>query len=106
MTIVRLIALAFLLLTTSAHADQRGSKPPAPAKTAAPQFFSTPLTIDQMRNKQAVIETDLGTIVIDLLPEVAPNHVGFFIKNAQEGTTRGRRSIASCGRASCRVATR
>ncbi|MEO7134407.1 MAG: peptidylprolyl isomerase, partial [Vicinamibacterales bacterium] len=42
-----------------------------------------------MRNKQAVVETDLGTIVIDLLPEVAPNHVGLFIKNAQDGAYAG-----------------
>jgi peptidyl-prolyl cis-trans isomerase B (cyclophilin B) len=55
-------------------------------RPAAPQFFTTLLTLDQMRNKQAVVETDLGTIVIDLLPEAAPNHVGYFIKNAQDGT--------------------
>jgi len=89
MTIFRLTAFAFLLLTTSAHADQRGSKPPSPVKPAAPQFFTTPLTLEQMRNKQAVVETDLGTIVIDLLPEAAPNHVGYFIKNAQDGTYVG-----------------
>src|SRR5688500_9785439 len=89
MTIFRLTAVAFLLLTTAAHADQRGSKPPAPVKPATPQFFTTPLTLEQMRNKQAVVETDLGTIVIDLLPDAAPNHVGFFIKNAQDGTYAG-----------------
>ena len=73
------------LLSVTAWADQRGAKPAA-QKPAAPSFFTTPLTLDQMRNKQAVVETDLGTIVIDLLPEAAPNHVGFFIKNAQDGT--------------------
>src|SRR4029453_2636392 len=76
------------LVTASASADQRGQKP-APPQPAAPQFFTTPLTLDQMRNKQAVVETDLGTIVIDLLPEAAPNHVGYFIKNAQDGTYAG-----------------
>ena len=87
------LAAVVLLLTTSAFADQRGGKPlpakPAPAKPAAPQFFTTPLTLDEMRNKQAVVETDLGTIVIDLLPDAAPNHVGYFIKNAQDGTYVG-----------------
>jgi peptidyl-prolyl cis-trans isomerase B (cyclophilin B) len=82
------VALALLLLTTSTVADQRGAKT-APAKPAGPQFFTTPLTLEQMRNKQAVMETDLGTIVIDLLPEAAPNHVGFFIRSAQEGTYAG-----------------
>jgi peptidyl-prolyl cis-trans isomerase B (cyclophilin B) len=82
------VVAALLLLTASAFADQRGQKP-APAKPAGPQFFTTPLTLDQMRNKQAVVETDLGTIIIDLLPDAAPNHVGFFIKNAQDGTYVG-----------------
>ena len=63
---------------------------PAPAKAAAQsQLFTTPLTLDQMTGKQAVLETDLGTIVIDLLPEAAPNHVGYFIKNAQDGSYNG-----------------
>jgi peptidyl-prolyl cis-trans isomerase B (cyclophilin B) len=88
MTGFRLAAAALLLLATSAQAEQRGAKP-APQKPAAPQFFTTPLTLDQMRNKQAVIETDLGTIVIDLLADAAPNHVGFFIKNAQDGIYTG-----------------
>jgi peptidyl-prolyl cis-trans isomerase B (cyclophilin B) len=77
----------------SIYADQRGTKPapaqPAAAKPAAPQFFTTPLSVEQMRNKQAVIETDLGAIIIDLLPEAAPNHVGYFIKNAEEGLYNG-----------------
>ena len=75
--------LALLLLTGPVQAQQRGAKPPAP------QFFTTPLTLDEMRNKQAVVETDRGTIIIDLLPEAAPNHVGHFIKNAQDGTYVG-----------------
>jgi peptidyl-prolyl cis-trans isomerase B (cyclophilin B) len=80
-------AVALLLLAISVHAAPQ-TKGPVP-KPAGPQFFTTPLTLDQMRNKQAVIETELGTIVIDLLPEAAPNHVGFFIKNAQDGTYVG-----------------
>jgi peptidyl-prolyl cis-trans isomerase B (cyclophilin B) len=88
MVTLRLAAVALLLVTASASADQRGQKP-APPQPAAPQFFTTPLTLDQMRNKQAVVETDLGTIIIDLLPEAAPNHVGYFIKNAQDGAYVG-----------------
>ncbi len=42
-----------------------------------------------MKGKQAVIDTDMGTIFIDLLPEAAPNHVGYFIKNAQDGAYNG-----------------
>jgi peptidyl-prolyl cis-trans isomerase B (cyclophilin B) len=85
----RLAALGVIVMvSTHAHGGQRAAKP-APAKPAGPQFFTTPLTLDQMRNTQAVIETDVGTIVIDLLADAAPNHVGFFIKNAQDGTYTG-----------------
>jgi peptidyl-prolyl cis-trans isomerase B (cyclophilin B) len=77
------------LLTTATVAEaQRGAKP-APKPPPGPQFFATPLTIAEMSGKQAVVETDLGTIVIDLLPEAAPNHVGYFIRNAQDGVYNG-----------------
>ena len=84
-------ALILCVAAASASANQRGlkPKPAAPAKPAVPTPFTTPLTLDQMRNKQAIVDTDAGTIVIDLLPEAAPNHVGYFIKNAQEGAYSG-----------------
>ena len=64
---------------------------PAPAKPPAAKggFFTTPLTLDQMKNKQAVVQTSAGTIVIQLLPEAAPNHVGYFMKLAGEGAYAG-----------------
>jgi peptidyl-prolyl cis-trans isomerase B (cyclophilin B) len=52
-------------------------------------FFTTPLTPADMQNKQAVVETTLGNFVIDLLPQAAPNHVGYFIKLAREGAYDG-----------------
>jgi len=57
---------------------------------SAPQtFFTTPLTVAQMTAKQAVIETSMGTIVIELLPAKAPNHAGYFIKLARDGGFAG-----------------
>ncbi len=57
---------------------------------AAPQtLFTTPLTQAQMTAKQAVIDTSMGPIVIELLPAKAPNHVGYFIKLAREGGFAG-----------------
>jgi peptidyl-prolyl cis-trans isomerase B (cyclophilin B) len=35
--------------------------------------------------KQAVVETSLGTFIIDLLPEAAPNQVAYFTKQAESG---------------------
>jgi peptidyl-prolyl cis-trans isomerase B (cyclophilin B) len=51
--------------------------------------FKTPLTPAQMTNKQAVVQTNLGTFVIDLRPDLAPNHVGYFIKTATDGGYNG-----------------
>lgn len=58
-------------------------------QVARATFFTSPYSADEVRNKQAVLETDRGTIVIQLLPEVAPNHVGHFIKLAREGAYAG-----------------
>src|SRR5689334_490756 len=51
--------------------------------------FRTPLAPAQMTNKQAVVETTVGTFIIDLRPDLAPNHVGYFIKTATEGGYAG-----------------
>ena len=56
---------------------------------AGQELFVTPLTPGQMLSKQAVVETTEGTIIIDLLPEAAPNHVGLFIQKVAEGVYDG-----------------
>jgi peptidyl-prolyl cis-trans isomerase B (cyclophilin B) len=82
------VLLAVLpLLPAWAVAQTRRPAPAAAAKP--PAFFSTPLTLEQMKNKQAVIQTSAGAIVIQLLPEAAPNHVGYFMKLAQDGAYTG-----------------
>lgn len=52
-------------------------------------FFTSPYPLDQMKGKQAVVDTDAGTFVIQLLPDVAPNHVGHLIKLARDGAYNG-----------------
>ena len=90
--------LTIVLMTTAGGAAgqtrparPRPSAPAAPvAKPAtAPALFVTPLTLDEMRDQQVVFSTALGDIVIDLLPEHAPNHVGLFLKTAREGGLTG-----------------
>ena len=54
-----------------------------------PQPYVTPLSLEEMTGKQGVLDTDQGTIIIDLLPEHAPNHVGLFIKLAEDGAYNG-----------------
>lgn len=51
--------------------------------------FTTPLSQAEMTNKQAVVKTAHGEFVIDLRPDLAPNHVGYFIKLAQDGAFNG-----------------
>ncbi len=62
---------------------------PRAAASTTPALFVTPLPLDEMRGKQAVLTTPAGDIVIDLLPEHAPNHVGLFIKTVREGGLTG-----------------
>jgi cyclophilin family peptidyl-prolyl cis-trans isomerase len=57
------------------------------ARTTVP--FTTPLSPADMTGKQAVVNTSAGTFVIDLRPDLAPNHVGYFIKLAREGAYNG-----------------
>jgi peptidyl-prolyl cis-trans isomerase B (cyclophilin B) len=79
-------------LAAVAASPQRRGAPPAPAaKTSTAAPFTTPLSLAEMTGKQAVVNTSAGTIVIDLRPDLAPNHVGYFMKlardRAYDGTT-------------------
>jgi peptidyl-prolyl cis-trans isomerase B (cyclophilin B) len=65
---------------------------PAPQKAApvpAGTPFVNPYSPDELRNKQAVIETPVGVIVLDLLADAAPLHVAHFIKTARDGEYDG-----------------
>ena len=73
--------LALLLTLIIGGAGQAPRRAPA----AAPAPFKTPLSIQAMTNKQAVVDTAAGTFVIDLRPDLAPNHVGYFMKLAKDG---------------------
>ena len=39
----------------------------------------------ELAAKQAVLKTDRGTIILDLYPKAAPNHVAAFQKRIREG---------------------
>jgi peptidyl-prolyl cis-trans isomerase B (cyclophilin B) len=86
-SLLSLLSLLLVPLHVDIEAAQAAQRRAAPA--AKSTFFTTPLTLDQMKNKQAVLETTAGTIVIQLLPDAAPNHVGYFIKLANDGAYSG-----------------
>jgi len=78
--------VATLLVALIAAALPVQARKPASPK-AAP--FKTTLTAAQMAGKQAVLDTSMGTIVIDLRPDLAPNHVGYMMKLAGDGAYNG-----------------
>src|SRR5687767_135174 len=71
--------------------DAQANRPPRAATAPPPRdaFFSSTLPVSELRNKQAVFETTYGTIVLDLLPDAAPNHVAHFVTRAREGAYDG-----------------
>ena len=75
---------AILLFVPAVAAAQ---EPPVGKPAREP--FVTPFTLAEMTGKQAVIETDLGAVAIDLRPELAPNHVGLVMRLAADGAFDG-----------------
>jgi peptidyl-prolyl cis-trans isomerase B (cyclophilin B) len=62
---------------------------PQARRPAATQPFKTTLTAAEMAPKQAVVQTSAGSFVIDLRGDLAPNHVGYFMKLAGDGAYKG-----------------
>jgi peptidyl-prolyl cis-trans isomerase B (cyclophilin B) len=82
-----MLALVLLLV----FGDAQANRPPRAAAAPPPRdaFFSSMLPPSEIQNKQAVLETTHGTIVLDLLPDAAPNHVAHFITRTREGAYDG-----------------
>jgi cyclophilin family peptidyl-prolyl cis-trans isomerase len=88
---VRLFTVSLLTLSVTVPTIGLAQRRTAPVgqKPAAVTSFTTPLTLAEMSGKQAVVNTTAGTIVIDLRPDLAPNHGGYFMKLAREGAFDG-----------------
>lgn len=78
--------LVLLLLDPQTRAQRPAPQRPAPPRET---FFTSTLPATELRNKQAVLETSEGTIVLDLLADAAPNHVAHFMTRAREGAYNG-----------------
>ena len=61
----------------------------AVAQQAEREPFVATLSVEEMTGKQLVLDTDLGTIAIDLRPDVAPNHVGLIMRLVEQGAYDG-----------------
>jgi peptidyl-prolyl cis-trans isomerase B (cyclophilin B) len=77
--------LSWVLLLLLLDPQTRAQRPAPPRDT----FFTSALPASELRNKQAVLDTSDGTIVLDLLADAAPNHVAHFITRAREGAYNG-----------------
>src|SRR6266850_2751546 len=93
---IALLTLMWLLGDPQAPPRPRPQAPapatrPQPARPQQPAdtFFVSTLTPAELQNKQAVLDTSVGRIVVDLLPDAAPNHVAHFITRAREGAYDG-----------------
>src|SRR5262245_57133716 len=87
--------LTWLILSLLVAAQAPAPRTTAP-RTAAPRpappkpaFFTSTLPASELQNRQAVLDTTEGVIVMDLLADAAPNHVAHFITRAREGAYNG-----------------
>jgi peptidyl-prolyl cis-trans isomerase B (cyclophilin B) len=72
--------MLLLLMMLFGVVQTQPQRQPPPRDT----FFTSTLPPSELQNKQAVLETSAGTIVLDLLADAAPNHVAHFITRARE----------------------
>src|SRR4026207_1150070 len=82
-----MLPLILLLLVMDAQAPRPQRTTPAPAPKDP--FFTSTMTADEIRGKQAVLDTSDGVIVLDLLADAAPTHVAHFITQARAGAYDG-----------------
>jgi peptidyl-prolyl cis-trans isomerase B (cyclophilin B) len=74
----------FILGVTAAAIGAQQPRQPA-ATPAQPARFKADLTTEELKGKQAVVETTMGTFVVELASDLAPNHVAYMMKLAREG---------------------
>jgi len=81
-----LLAAALAALATSAAAQKKAPAPAAPPKPAAPAAadWRTPDPNDVL-----VIDTNKGRVIVEMIPEVAPNHVQRIRELTREGLYDG-----------------
>jgi peptidyl-prolyl cis-trans isomerase B (cyclophilin B) len=76
------VVLGALLLGGGAEVGALQDPPATPARPVAPNAASLPPPAGE---PEAVLETDVGSFTIRLLPDVAPAHVRHFLKTARAG---------------------
>ncbi|QUV81492.1 peptidylprolyl isomerase [Chloracidobacterium sp. D] len=88
-----LILGSLLVFGAQAVAQQRRpaarpapTRPTVPPEPAAPKpSRAEKLSVEELKQVRAVIESSAGNIVLEFFPEVAPNHVRNFLRLAEQG---------------------
>jgi peptidyl-prolyl cis-trans isomerase B (cyclophilin B) len=78
-----------LLVLLLVALDAQATRPQRPAPAPRDAFFTSTMTPEELRGKQAVLDTSEGVIVLDLLGDAAPTHVAHFITQARAGAYDG-----------------
>jgi len=81
--------LPLLLLALALNAQATRPQRATPAPPPRDPFFTSTMTADEIRGKQAVLDTSEGVIVMDLLSDAAPTHVAYFMTQARAGAYDG-----------------
>ncbi len=84
----RTCASLVVALAVASSADGQPRRRPAPS-APAPAFYTTTRSPEALQNKQVVLETTMGTIVMQLDAGAAPNHVGYVLDQAEAGAYDG-----------------
>jgi len=69
--------------------DAQATRPQRPVPAPRDPFFTSTMPPEEIRGKQAVLDTTEGVIVLDLLGDAAPTHVAHFITQARAGAYDG-----------------
>jgi peptidyl-prolyl cis-trans isomerase B (cyclophilin B) len=78
-----------LLVLLLVALDAQATRPQRPTPAPRDSFFTSPMAPEELRGKQAVLDTTEGVIVLDLLGDAAPTHVAHFITQARAGAYDG-----------------
>ncbi len=82
--------LLIVTLALAARSEAQGRRRPVAKPSGAPAgTYTTTRSPEALQNKQVVLETSLGTIVLQLDAVAAPNHVGFVLDQAEAGAYDG-----------------
>jgi peptidyl-prolyl cis-trans isomerase B (cyclophilin B) len=87
--LVGLVGLGGVELEAQASRATRKPAAPRARQAAAPRLYTTDRPAEALQNKQIVLDTTAGQIVIDLFADAAPHHVGFMLDQAEAGAYDG-----------------